>query len=472
MRMVTNIVAGIVLLYVLRRFLNWILEMRSIREVKKANEKINFLLKPYVSGGAFPPPETYYAIKETVASDYHVAVQELNTFAECIRGFIEEIFEDAYIPADQKMEYTNNLQVQLEAYEELSSGEEILRISGTSAPGNGIFDGDNQLNICLLLSGFLVALFGFLSGTYNIFQSFGIFLGVCFALVIFTDLCLKKKRYLEIPRWWSNAKQKMAVSWESIMNNHRRTKKEREQDEVVRLKKQLKEEKDKLNQWSDELLQKQRELEAKEKNLSTDGRETSGQNNKEKRKYQFKTRLETQRLILRPWEESDAEELYRYAQDDRIGPSCGWQVHTSMDNSHEIIRDVLSSVGNYAIVLKETNLVVGSIGLMIGENSNLGVSDTEAEIGYWIGVPYWGQGLIPEAVCELMRYAFEELGLKKLWCGYYEGNTKSKRVQEKCGFHYHHTNVGVYVDQMNEERTEHISCINRDEWESKYQNAS
>jgi RimJ/RimL family protein N-acetyltransferase len=109
--------------------------------------------------------------------------------------------------------------------------------------------------------------------------------------------------------------------------------------------------------------------------------------------------------------------------------------------------------------------VVGSIGLKIGPNSSLGIPDTEAEIGYWIGVLYWGQGLIPESVCELMRYAFEELGLEKLWCGYYEGNTKSKRVQEKCGFHYHHTNVDVPVELMNENRTEHISCISRKEWE-------
>ena len=63
----------------------------------------------------------------------------------------------------------------------------------------------------------------------------------------------------------------------------------------------------------------------------------------------------------------------------------------------------------------------------------------EAEVGYWIGVPFWGRGLIPEAVRELMRYAFNELGIKKLWCGYFDGNEKSKRVQEKCDFQYQDT---------------------------------
>ena len=51
----------------------------------------------------------------------------------------------------------------------------------------------------------------------------------------------------------------------------------------------------------------------------------------------------------------------------------------------------------------------------------------------WIGVPYWGQGLIPEAVREIMRHGFDDLNLEKMWCGYFDGNTKSKRVQEKCG---------------------------------------
>jgi len=66
--------------------------------------------------------------------------------------------------------------------------------------------------------------------------------------------------------------------------------------------------------------------------------------------------------------------------------------------------------------------------------SNIGLPDSEAEIGYWIGVPFWGQGLIPEAVRALMHYAFNELNMNKLWCGYFDGNEKLKKVQEKCGF--------------------------------------
>jgi len=178
----------------------------------------------------------------------------------------------------------------------------------------------------------------------------------------------------------------------------------------------------------------------------------------------MKERLETDRLVLRPWEEKDASVLYEYAKDDKVGPIAGWPVHSSEENSREIIKDVLSKEGTYAVVLKETNLPVGSIGLMIGKESNIDIPDTEAEIGYWIGVPYWGQGLIPEAVREMMRYAFEELNMEKLWCGYFAGNEKSCRVQEKCGFIYHHTNENIHWKLMDDIRTENITCITKKQW--------
>ena len=176
--------------------------------------------------------------------------------------------------------------------------------------------------------------------------------------------------------------------------------------------------------------------------------------------------LETERLILRPWEESDAEDLYRYASDPAVGPIAGWPVHTSVENSREIIRGVLSAPETYAVVLKETGHPAGSIGLMLGKASNIGIPNTEGEIGYWIGVPYWGRGLIPEAVREMLRHGFEDLKLDKVWCGYFDGNERSKRVQEKCGFRYHHTAENVPCALEGVLRTEHVTCMTRDEWRS------
>lgn len=177
--------------------------------------------------------------------------------------------------------------------------------------------------------------------------------------------------------------------------------------------------------------------------------------------------LETERLILRPWEESDAESLYEYAKDDRVGPAAGWPVHTSVENSRLVIKAVLSDPETYAICLKEDNKAIGSIGLMIRGQSNLDLSENEGEIGYWIGVPFWGQGLVPEAVRELIRHAFEDLGMQILWCGYFDGNDKSKRVQEKCGFVYHHTNKDVNWKAMDVVLTEHVTRLTKQEWQNK-----
>ena len=171
--------------------------------------------------------------------------------------------------------------------------------------------------------------------------------------------------------------------------------------------------------------------------------------------------LETKRLILRPWEATDAEECYKFAKDPRVGPAAGWPVHISVENSRQIIRDVLMKPETYAIVLKETGLPIGSIGL---HHNDLAEKEDEAELGYWIGVPYWGHGLVPEAAQELLRHSFEDLKLNRVWCGYYDGNDKSKRVQEKLGFKYQWKTENVPVPQMGETRKGYVNLLTKEEW--------
>lgn len=172
----------------------------------------------------------------------------------------------------------------------------------------------------------------------------------------------------------------------------------------------------------------------------------------------------TERLILRPWSINDAESCYEYASNPEVGPNAGWPIHTSVENSKDIIKNVLAVPDTYAVCRIEDNKAIGSIGLLIGEKSNIGITDDEAEIGYWIGVPFWGQGLIPEAVICIMEYSFEVLKMNKLWCGYFDGNEKSKRVQKKCGFRYQYTLKDKEWPLMKDIRTEHISCITREDY--------
>ena len=94
--------------------------------------------------------------------------------------------------------------------------------------------------------------------------------------------------------------------------------------------------------------------------------------------------LETSRLILRPWRESDAESLYKYAKDPAIGPIAGWPPHTSVEDSLNVIRTIFSAPETYAVVLKEAGEPVGSAGIMSGEGLHSAeMKADEGEIGYW-----------------------------------------------------------------------------------------
>lgn len=174
--------------------------------------------------------------------------------------------------------------------------------------------------------------------------------------------------------------------------------------------------------------------------------------------------IETERLILRPWQEQDAEDLYTYASDPEVGTPAGWPPHTSVDNSREIIKNVLSKPETYAVCLKD-GTPIGSIGLHLNGSTDMTDRDDECELGYWIGKLYWGQGLIPEASRALLRYAFEELGMRAVWCGYYEGNEKSRKVQTKLGFVYQHKTEGLEVRLMNEIRTGHCNLMTKERWQ-------
>ena len=174
--------------------------------------------------------------------------------------------------------------------------------------------------------------------------------------------------------------------------------------------------------------------------------------------------LETERLILRPWGEDDAEDLYTYASDPEIGPPAGWPPHKSVDHSREILRAVFSAPDTFAVCLKDNGKPIGSIGF---HRNDLAEEEDEYELGYWIGKPFWGQGLIPEACRELLRYAFEELHMRAVWCGYYEGNEKSRRVQQKLGFQYHHTTESVDVPLLGEKRTGHVSLLTVERWRER-----
>ena len=175
--------------------------------------------------------------------------------------------------------------------------------------------------------------------------------------------------------------------------------------------------------------------------------------------------LKTERLFLRSWEESDVDCLYEYAKDPDVGPIAGWPAHQSIQESRRVLQDALSGKETYAICLKTDNRAIGAVGLKMHGHSDLTESGDECELGYWLGQPFWGQGIMTEAVKEVLRHAFEDIGMLKVWVGYYEGNLRSKRIQEKCRFRYQWSTKEVYVPLMKEKRTGHVSSMTKDQWE-------
>lgn len=175
--------------------------------------------------------------------------------------------------------------------------------------------------------------------------------------------------------------------------------------------------------------------------------------------------LETERLILRKWTDADAESLFHYAKDPAVGPAAGWQPHQSVEESRNVIRNLLNGAECYAICEKGSDEAIGSIELRLNGHTDMTDRDDECELGYWLGKPFWGRGYMPEAAKEILRHGFEDLGMNVIWCGYYDGNQKSKRVQEKLGFTYHHTCQKVPVPQMHEVRVGHMNQMTKEQWE-------
>lgn len=147
--------------------------------------------------------------------------------------------------------------------------------------------------------------------------------------------------------------------------------------------------------------------------------------------------IETDRLVLRPFTLNDLDDFFEYASVPGTGEAAGWNHHENKEKSLEILNHFIEEKKTFAVVYKENNKVIGSLGIeRYGSEDKLSefFNYQGREIGYVISKDYWGQGLMPEAVKAVIGYLFNKLNYDFLLCGYYDKNSRSKRVQEKCGF--------------------------------------
>lgn len=143
--------------------------------------------------------------------------------------------------------------------------------------------------------------------------------------------------------------------------------------------------------------------------------------------------LQTRRLILRPFTLGDAPEVQRLAGAPEIADTTLNVPHPYEDSMAEAWiggHAAQFAAGNnvtYAIILRDGERLIGCAGLMIEKRHR------RAEIGYWLGVPFWNQGYITEAASALVDYGFHAMGLNKITASHFTRNPASGRVMEKLG---------------------------------------
>jgi ribosomal-protein-alanine N-acetyltransferase len=144
-------------------------------------------------------------------------------------------------------------------------------------------------------------------------------------------------------------------------------------------------------------------------------------------------RLETERLILRPFEDSDATDVFELRKDPEVSYNLLSETR-SQDESVSWVARAQDSVANkevypVAIVLKENRRLMGMCGLF-----RVSWEHMHAELIYWLGKEFWGKGYMTEAARRTVQFGFEELGLERISVGCFARNKASARIIEKLGF--------------------------------------
>ena len=175
--------------------------------------------------------------------------------------------------------------------------------------------------------------------------------------------------------------------------------------------------------------------------------------------------LETERLVLTMFTEDDAADLYEYAKNPNVGPHAGWSPHKDTEESLRIIRELFIPNQTWAIRKKDEDKVVGSISL---EPDRYRPDANSKELGYSLAEDCWGQGIMTEAAKEVIRFAFDELGLDQIGICTGEANRRSQRVIEKCGFKYEGTIRRTYKVYDGTLRDSLLFSMLRREYEEQY----
>lgn len=172
--------------------------------------------------------------------------------------------------------------------------------------------------------------------------------------------------------------------------------------------------------------------------------------------------LKTERLLIRPWRQSDLDDFYSYASVDGVGQMAGWKPHKSKEESKIILDMFISHKKTFA--LEYQGKVIGSVGIEKYNETHFPEFENKKcrEIGYVLSKEYWGQGLMPEALKEVIRFLFENANLDVIFCGHFLWNKQSHRVQEKSGFK--HYAFDTYETAFGTTEENEVNILKREDW--------
>ena len=176
--------------------------------------------------------------------------------------------------------------------------------------------------------------------------------------------------------------------------------------------------------------------------------------------------LETVRLILRPYREEDVSELVPLIGAREVAATT---LRIPYPYTEQIAREFIATTQHdaenvrQAVTLRSDGRLIGGVGL------HLAAKYHHAELGYWIGVPYWGQGYATEAAGALMRHGFEDLHLHRIFANHFGGNAASGRILKKLGMKYEGCQRQHFL-KWNEFLDSEMYGILRQEWQAREYN--
>ena len=145
--------------------------------------------------------------------------------------------------------------------------------------------------------------------------------------------------------------------------------------------------------------------------------------------------ITTSRLVLRPLTESDSQDVFEYSQNPQVGPNAGWKPHETLEETISIMQAVfLNRDAVWGICRKDIPAVIGSLGLI--DDPKRPDNPSVRMLGYALGRPFWGIGIMSEAVAAVCQYGFDSLGLQAISAYTFPFNERSKSVLKKNGFQY------------------------------------